>query len=142
MAKAKNGDVVKVHYTGKLEDGTVFDSSSGREPLEFTLGEGQVITGFEEAVLGMTLGERRTAKVEAEKGYGPRREEMVVDVDRKQFPDNIDPSVGQRLEIRQPEGQTVMVTVVDISEGKVTLDANHPLAGRMLEFEIQLLDIG
>jgi len=142
MSKAKNGDVVKVHYTGKLEDGTVFDSSSGRDPLEFTLGEGQVITGFEEVVVGMAPGEKKTAKVEAEKAYGPRRQEMVVEVDKKQFPGNIDPQVGQHLEIRQPAGDSIMVTVMDVSEAKVTLDANHPLAGKTLEFEIQLMDIG
>jgi peptidylprolyl isomerase len=142
MARAKNGDLVKVHYTGRLEDGTVFDSSSGRDPLEFTLGEGQVITGFEEAVTGMAPGEKKTAKVGAEKGYGPHREEMVVEVDRKQFPDNIYPKVGQHLEIRQPAGGQINVTVIDVSEGKITLDANHPLAGQTLEFEIQLMDIG
>ena len=142
MSKAKNGDVVKVHYTGKLEDGTVFDSSSGRDPLEFTLGQGEVLTGFEEAVVGMAPGEKRTTRVVAEKGYGPRRQEMVVEIDRKQFPGNVDPKIGQHLEIRQPAGSPIMVTVVDVSEGKVILDANHPLAGKTLEFEIQLMDIG
>lgn len=142
MSKAKNGDMVKVHYTGKLEDGTVFDSSSGRAPLEFTLGQGEVLTGFEEAVVGMAPGEKRTARVGADKAYGPRRQEMVVEVDRKQLPGNIDPKVGQHLEINQPAGSPIMVTVVDVSEGKVTLDANHPLAGKTLEFEIQLMDIG
>lgn len=142
MEKAKNGDLVRVHYTGKLEDGTVFDSSREREPLEFTLGEGQVIAGFEEAVVGMSLGETRTAQVGADKGYGPRREEMVVEVERKQFPGHLDPKVGQHLEIKQPDGDCIMVTVVDVSESKITLDANHPLAGRALSFEIQLMDIG
>jgi FKBP-type peptidyl-prolyl cis-trans isomerase 2 len=142
MEKAKNGDLVKVHYTGKLEDGTVFDSSADRDPLEFTLGQGEVIAGFEEAVVGMSPGETRTADVDAGKAYGPRREEMVVEVDRTQFPDHLDPQVGQHLEIRQQAGECVMVTVVGVSESRVTLDANHPLAGKALRFEIQLVDIG
>lgn len=141
MAQAKNGDIVKVHYTGKLDDGTVFDSSQDREPLEFTLGKGQVIRGFDDAVLGMSPGETKTARIDAEKAYGPRRPEMVVEIERKQLPAHIDPKVGQHLEIRRPDGDPVLVTVVDVSESKVTLDGNHPLAGKALEFEISLMEI-
>jgi peptidylprolyl isomerase len=142
MAEAKNGDTVKVHYTGKLEDGTVFDSSAGREPIEFTLGERQVITGFEEAVVGMTPGESKTATVTPEEAYGPRYDEMVVVIGRQELPEHLDPKVGQRLQIRQPEGRMISVTVTDVSEANVTLDGNHPLAGRDLTFEIELVEIG
>lgn len=137
MEQAKSGDTVKVHYTGKLDDGTVFDSSRGREPLEFTLGAGQVIPGFEEAVTGMTPGDEKTVTIPSGEAYGPRRDEMVVTVGRDQFPDHIDPQPGQQLQVVQ-EGQTMVVTIQDVSEEGVVLDANHPLAGRDLTFELRL----
>ena len=142
MAQAQNGDTVTVHYTGKLEDGTVFDSSANRDPLQFTLGEGLLIPGFEQAVLGMSPGEEKTAQVSADQAYGLHREEMVVEVDRQEFPPHFQPEVGQQLQMPQSDGRTIRLTVAAVSEQKVTLDANHPLAGRDLTFDIQLLEIG
>lgn len=141
MTQAKNGDTVKVHYTGKLEDGTVFDTSADHDPLEFTIGEGQLIPGFEKAVVGMNPGESKTTEVSPDEGYGPHREDLVLDVAPDQFPEHLDPEVGQNLQLRQPDGQTVNVTVTDISGSSVTLDANHPLAGQDLTFDIQLVEI-
>ena len=141
MSQAKNGDTVKVHYTGKLEDGTEFDSSISREPLEFTVGADQVIAGFDQAVVGMSLGESKTTKLSAEDAYGPHLEDRVLVADRDQFPDHIDPQLGQRLELRQSGGEVVSVTVTDVSDSNVTLDANHPLAGKDLVFEIELIEI-
>ncbi len=141
MAEAKQGDTVKVHYTGKLEDGTVFDTSAEREPLQFTIGQGQIIPGFEEAVVGMNEGESKTTQISSDVAYGPHREEMIVEVDRSQFPSNLDPEVGQQLQIRQPDGQAIVVTVTDLSSESATLDANHPLAGRDLTFDIELIQV-
>lgn len=141
MAQAKRNDQVKVHYTGKLADGTVFDSSDGKEPLEFTIGSGQVLPGFEEAVEGMSPGESRTATVPAEKAYGDRRDDMMVEVERSRLPDNVQPEVGQRLQITQPDGKTFPVRVTEVAESKVTLDANHPLAGQEVTFDIELIEI-
>ncbi|WP_254567489.1 peptidylprolyl isomerase [Oscillatoria sp. HE19RPO] len=141
MTQAKQGDMVKVHYTGKLDDGTVFDSSVDRDPLEFVLGEGQLIAGFEQAVLGMTPGESKTEKIPAEEAYGPHRDEMVVEVERQQLPDNIPLDVGQQLQIQQAPNQIIPVVITAISESKVTLDANPPLAGKDLIFEIELVGI-
>ena len=141
MAKAKNGDAVKVHYTGKLEDGTVFDSSENREPIKFTIGEGNVIPGFEEAVVGMSPGESKTEKVPADQAFGPYREELVVDIDRERIPRGIDPEVGQQLRFEKTDGGITEVLVKGVTESKVTLDANHPLARNDLVFDIQLLEI-
>lgn len=141
MTQAKQGDMVKVHYTGKLDDGTVFDSSVDRDPLEFVLGEGQLIAGFEQAVLGMAPGESKTEKIPADEAYGPHREEMVVEVERQQLPDNIPLDVGQQLQIQQAPNQIIPVVITAISESKVTLDANPPLAGKDLIFEIELVGI-
>ncbi|HEX30313.1 TPA: peptidylprolyl isomerase [Candidatus Poribacteria bacterium] len=141
MAQAKRGDTVKVHYTGKLEDGTVFDTSLDRPPLQFTIGEGRLIPGFEEAVIGMSPGESKTVKVPADRAFGPHYEEMVLVVDRAEFPEHIDPEIGQQLQISQMDGRTIIVTVTDVSESTVTLDANHPLAGKDLIFDIKLLEI-
>lgn len=141
MAQAKQGDTVNVHYTGKLDNGTVFDSSVNREPLEFTIGEGRVIPGFEEAVVEMNPGDSKTVKIPANEAYGPRRDEMIVVVDRSQFPPDLNPEVGEQLEMRQADGQSFIVTVTDINDSNVTLDANHPLAGEDLTFDIQLMDI-
>jgi len=141
MTQAKHGDTVKVHYTGKLEDGTVFDSSIKHDPLQFTISEGKLIQGFEQAVVGMNPGESKTTKVPADKAYGPHREEMVLEVDRKEFPEHLKPKVGEQLQVRHAEGQTIVVMVTDVSESSVTLDANHPLAGKDLTFDIQLIEI-
>lgn len=138
---AQHGDTVKVHYTGKLDDGTVFDSSTDRDPLEFTIGEGLVIPGFERAVIGMNPGDSRTELIPNEQAYGPHLEEMVVVVDRQQMPAEIEPSVGQQLEVQQPSGQVIPVVITELSDEAVTLDANHPLAGENLTFDIQLVEI-
>lgn len=141
MGQAKSGDTVKVHYTGKLADGTVFDSSTEREPLAFQLGAGQVIPGFEKAVEGMEQGQKTNTTVPATEAYGPRQEEAVVSVARSQLPPTIDPKVGQQLQVQQENGQPYTVRVVQVDEEKVTLDANHPLAGQDLQFEIELLSV-
>jgi peptidylprolyl isomerase len=141
MIQAKPGDTVKIHYTGKLDDGTVFDSSTNREPLEFTLDQGQVIPGFEQAVLGMSPGESKTQKIPMDQAYGPYREEMVIQVNKEQLPPDLEPEVGQQLQVQQPNGQAVPVFVTEVSDSNVTLDANHPLAGENLTFDIQLVEI-
>lgn len=141
MAQAKHGDTVKVHYTGKLEDGTVFDSSENREPLEFTIGEGKIIPGFEQAVIGMSPGESKTEKVPADQAFGPYREELVLEVDRQQIPADVELKVGNRLQFRHADSRATQGLITDVSESKVKLDANHPLARRDLIFDIQLLEI-
>ncbi|MDY6905704.1 MAG: peptidylprolyl isomerase [Thermodesulfobacteriota bacterium] len=141
MTQAKTGDTVKVHYTGKLENGEVFDSSQGGDPLEFKIGDGQIIAGFESEVVGMEEGESKTINVEAEKGYGQHHDELVVEVGRDQFPPEINPEVGQQLQVKQEDGQTIPVRVTDTSETAVTLDANHPLAGKDLTFDIEVVKV-
>lgn len=141
MAQAKRGNVVKVHYVGTFEDGTIFDTSREREPLPFTIGEGEVIPGFEEAVVGMNPGESKKVVISAENAYGLRHEEMVLVVDREHLPEGVDPQVGQQYQIPQSDGQSIVVTVTDTSDSSVTLDGNHPLAGRELTFEIELLEV-
>ncbi len=140
MTQAKTGDTVKVHYTGKLEDGTQFDTSVDSDPLEFTIGQGDLIQGFEQAVIGMSPGETKTAKIAADQAYGAYDDDMVMVVDRTEFPANINPEVGQRYQLRQQDN-AVVVTVTDVSTAEVTLDGNHPLAGRDLIFDIQLVEI-
>ncbi len=141
MTQAKRDDTVKVHYTGKLEDGTVFDSSAEREPLEFTIGEGEIIPGFAKAVIGMEPGESKTVEVSEEEGYGPHREELMLTVDREELPPNMEVEVGQQLQVRMEDGQTAVVEVINVSESDLTLDANHPLAGETLTFEFELVEI-
>ncbi len=141
MAQAKKGDTVKIHFTGKLEDGTVFSSTADREPLEFKLGEGQIIPGVEKAVEGMNVGESKTVEVSPEQAYGQRRAELVEEVSRDRFPKDAEPKVGQKFEVPQQQGRPMAVRVVDVSETTVTLDANHPLAGRDLTFDLQLMEI-
>jgi peptidylprolyl isomerase len=141
MTEAKNGDTVKIHYTGRLQNGTVFDSSSEGEPLQFSIGSGQVIPGFEEAVTGMQIGEKKTTLIPSDKAYGERNPSMVMVVDRKHVPPEIDPEVGQRLQVGSPDGQLLAVTVVEVGEENITLDANPPLAGEDLTFDIELVEI-
>ncbi len=141
MAAAKAGDRVKVHYTGKLPDGSVFDSSETREPLEFTIGEQEVIPGFENAVIGMAPGDSKTESIPVDQAYGPRRDDMVIAIDRKEIPEDVPLQVGQRLRMSQ-DGHQIIVTVAEVTEESATLDANHPLAGQDLVFEIQLVEIG
>jgi FKBP-type peptidyl-prolyl cis-trans isomerase 2 len=141
MAQAQSGDLVRVHYTGRLADGTIFDTSMEREPLEFTLGEGELIPGFEQAVLGMTAGESKTATILADQAYGPHHTERVIDVERHHLPPDLQPELGQQLQMTRPDGTTVSVVVTTITETQVTLDANHPLAGQDLIFDIMLVEI-
>ena len=141
MIQAKKGDTVKIHYTGRLQDGSVFDSSSGREPLQFTIGSDKVILGFGEAVTGMKVGEKKTADIPCKKAYGERNASMVMVVDRKQVPAELDPEVGQRLEMGSPSGELLTVHVVAVSDENITLDANPPLAGEDLTFDLELVEI-
>ncbi len=138
---AKDGNTVKVHYTGKLDDGTIFDTSVEREPLEFTIGAGQMIPGFEGAVRGMQVGQVKTVTIPAEEAYGPHNEDMVMVVERDKLPENLNPVVGQRLQKQQEDGNTAVVVVTDVSDTTITLDTNYPLAGKALTFEIELLEI-
>jgi peptidylprolyl isomerase len=141
MAQAKKGDKVKIHYTGRLQDGTVFDSSEGRVPLEFTVGSGQVVPGFEEAVEGMEPGEQKTATIDAAKAYGARREELIVAILRQHLPDGMDPGVGETLALSTEDGQVVHVRVAGSDADAIVVDANHPLAGEDLTFDIELVSI-
>ena len=142
MAAAKKGDNVKIHYKGTLQDGTVFDSSEGREPLGFTLGGGQVIPGFDEAVMGMSEGEAKNVTIPVDKAYGPRNDELVLPVPLSQVPADLKPEVGQQLQMGGPNGQPVMVKIVDITDEHIMLDANPPLAGEDLIFDLELVAIG
>jgi len=141
MPQVKNGDKVKVHYTGRLKNGEVFDSSREREPLEFTLGARQLIPGFERGVLGMAVGDIRTIEIAPDDAYGPRHEHLMTVVQKKHFPSNITPQIGLELQTEDDRGQTVDVRVTKIKGEDVTLDANHPLAGETLVFEIELVEI-
>jgi len=141
MAEVKANDTVKVHYTGRLNNGTVFDSSLGREPLEFTIGQKMVIPGFEEGVIGMTVGETRTVSIASQDAYGPYLEDLVGSIRRAQIPPNIDLQVGAMLQMQTPDGGNMLVVIKDLTDEMVTLDANHPLAGKDLAFEINLLEI-
>ncbi len=140
MAKAQEGNKVKIHYTGKYEDGTVFDSSREREPLEFTIGDGSTIAGFEESASGMAVGETKSVTLAPEKAFGEHEEGMVQTVERSQLPDDLELEVGIGLEVTSPEGQTYMVRIVKLDDESVTLDGNHPLAGETLNFDIELVE--
>ena len=141
MAKAENGNTVKIHYTGTLDDGTVFDSSADREPLEFKLGDGRVIPGFEKSVLGMELNEKKDINIPIEEAYGERRDELVFNVNKTELPPDLDPQVGMQLQMQSQDGQTALVLVTGIEDESITLDANHPLAGKSLNFNIELVEI-
>lgn len=139
MTQAKYGDIVKVRFTGKLEDGKIFASSVGELPLEFKIGSGKLLEGFEESVIGMCPGEKKTVKIPAEKGYGQHNNKLVINVEKDNFFENLTPEIGQTLEINGCEG--IPVTVTQITDSTVTLDANHPLVGKNLVFEIDLIEI-
>ena len=141
MAQIKQGDTVRVHYTGKLDDGTVFDSSVGGEPLEFTVGSGQLIPGFEKAVTGLAAGEKTTAQIPSDEAYGPHSAEGVIEVPRGNIPAEIELSIGQQLQMQTQDGRPVPVVVVGIEEETIKVDANHPLAGKDLSFEIEIVSI-
>jgi peptidylprolyl isomerase len=141
MSQAKCGDKVKVHVNVWLEDGTNFVSSRDDEPLEFTIGKGEVISGFENAVIGMEVGEKKTITITPEDAFGQRHEELVLDVPKSDFPEHIEPVIGERLRIRMKGSDPIEVTVKDLSEDTVILDGNHPLAGYTLTYNIQLISI-
>ncbi len=141
MSQAKSGDKVAVHYTGTLADGSVFDSSIGGEPLHFVIGDEQVIPGFEQAVVGLTPGESRKVNIESDEAYGPYDPEMAIVVGREHFPADMPLEVGQGLRLKQSDGQAFDVVVTSLTEEKVSLDGNHPLAGKDLTFDIQLVEI-
>ncbi len=141
MSQVQEGSKVKVHYTGKLNDGTVFDTSKEREPLEFTVGEKNVIPGFEQGLVGMEPGQSKTISIGSDDAYGNRVDELVQEVPRSQFPEHITPTIGQRLELKAGEDQKMIVTVTEVGDEKVTLDGNHPLAGKDLVFDVELLEV-
>ncbi|MBD8487514.1 peptidylprolyl isomerase [Echinicola sp. CAU 1574] len=141
MSVATKGSTVKVHYTGKLKDGTVFDSSENREPLQFTVGDGNMIKGFDAAVNGMEVGQDKSVTIPSDEAYGAKRDDMMIDVPVEQVPADIKPEVGMDLSIQNQQGQPVPVKVVHVDQEKITLDANHPLAGEDLIFDIQLVEI-
>ena len=141
MVQAQVGNLVRVHYTGRLADGTTFDTSVERDPLEFTLGEGELIAGFEQAVLGMAAGESKITTIPADQAYGPHHAERVIDVERHHLPSDLQPEIGQQLQMTRPDGTTLSVMITTVTETQVTLDANHPLAGQDLIFDITLVEI-
>lgn len=150
MAQAKKGDKVKVHYTGRLDDGSVFDSSECSDddcgcssgPLEFTIGEGQVIPGFEEAVVGMNIDDTKSVHIPVDQAYGERIEEMVAQVPRTELPAGMAPEVGQQLEVTQEDGNIFPVVITEVTDTHISIDANHPLAGQNLNFDLRLVEIG
>jgi peptidylprolyl isomerase len=141
MQQAKSGDTVKVHYSGRLTDGTTFDSSEGRDPLEFKVGNGDVIRGFDEGVTGMSVGEKKTVHIPANEAYGQKDESRVVEFPRENFPPDLQPEIGMQLNMSNGAGQVIPVVIVEVGNESVTLDANHPLAGEDLIFDIELVDI-
>ncbi len=141
MSQSKNGDTVKIHYTGTLENGEEFDSSKDREPLEFVIGEGNVIPGFENGVIGMEEGDSKNITIPPEEAYGTKNNELIVEVNRSDFPENITPSLGLQLQMMQQNGNPINVIVTALDDNNVTVDANHPLAGQTLIFDIKLVEI-
>jgi FKBP-type peptidyl-prolyl cis-trans isomerase 2 len=141
MSKVKYGDTVKVHYVCSLEDGTVINNTKEHDPLQFTIGQGQVILGFEEAVLGMNENEEKTTKVPMEKAFGPYKEKDIVVVERENFSKDIKLEVGKQLQVQTKDGKIIICNIVDVADTYVALDTNHPLSGKTLIFDIQLLEI-
>ena len=141
MTQATAGSTVSIHYTGTLDDGSTFDSSEGRDPLTFEMGAGQIIPGLEAALDGMTVGESKTVTIPADQAYGPRREEAMQQVPREQVPDHIPLDLGTQLQVQTPDGQAMPVTVAEGTEAHVTLDANHPLAGKDLTFAVEMVKV-
>ena len=138
---AREGDTVRVHYKGRLADGSIFDSSEGGDPIEFTIGEAQVIEGFERAIVGMTAGGTKVESIPAEEAYGERQEELVFEVPRSSVQQGIDVSVGDFVEVHLPDGQTAPMRIASVGDEMMTLDANHPLAGKELTFDLELVEI-
>jgi peptidylprolyl isomerase len=141
MEPAKNGDTVKVHYTGRLYDGTIFDSSEGKDPLEFTIGGGHLMPAFEDGIIGLIKGESKKIHVPAQEAYGLRHDKLIVTIPFEALPENIDPEIGMRLQMRTPQDELIVLRIIEVSESDVTVDANHELAGEDLYFEIELVEI-
>ena len=141
MAQVKKGDTIKVHYHGTLTDGTIFDSSTGREPLEFEVGSGMVIEGFDNGVLEMAVGDKRTVQIPADQAYGPKNEDMIMEFPIDRFPADLVPEVGMQLNMSNKQGEQFPVVIVEVAEEHVLLDANHPLAGKELIFDLELVEI-
>ncbi len=139
--KAELGDKVKVHYVGKLSNGEVFDQSNQEEPVSFEIGKGELIQGFEQAIIGMEAGETKTEQVPYDFAYGERRDDLVLELEKSKIPEHLNPQVGDQLEIKQDEGNNIPVVVKEITEESLTIDANHPLAGKDLTFELELVEI-
>lgn len=137
----ENGQKVKIHYAGTLDDGTQFDSSAGRDPLEFEMGAGMVIPGFETGVADMSVGEKKKIHIPAAEAYGARREEMVMEFERAQLPEGLEPEEGMGLQMQGPEGQPIPVRITAVAETTITIDANHPLADQNLNFELELVEV-
>lgn len=141
MTQAKSGDTVRIHYTGTLDDGTEFDSSAGRDPLEFALGGGQVIPGFDSAVDGMAVGESKSVTIPPEQAYGERHDQLVQEVPKTALPEDMKPEIGMQLQSQSPDGQVMNLVVTEVQDEQITVDANHPLAGQSLTFAIELVEI-
>jgi len=141
MSKVKDGDTVKIHYTGKLENGKVFDNSREREPFDFVVGTGEVMPGIERGVIGMETGDTKSIEIPPEEAFGPRRDDLVVEVEKNKLPENITPTMGQRLQMKQQDGGLIDLIITDVSQETITLDANHPLAGQTLFFDLELVEI-
>lgn len=141
MSKAKQNDTVKVHYTGKLQSGEIFDSSVDREPLEFTIGSGQLIKGFDHGVVGMEVNETKSVAIPSDEAYGPVQENLIQEVEKSQLPPEIQPAIGQTLIATGPQGEETRLVVREVKDASITVDANHPLAGQDLIFDIQLVEI-
>jgi peptidylprolyl isomerase len=141
MSQAKSGDTVRIHYTGTLDDGTQFDSSKDREPLEFEVGSGQVIPGFDKAVEGMSVGEEKSVNIASDDAYGPHHAQMVQEVPMSALPQGLEPETGMGLQAQGQDGQPINLLVTEVNEESITVDANHPLAGKDLNFDIELVDI-
>ncbi len=141
MSTAAAGNKVKVHYTGTFDNGEVFDSSRDAQPLEFEVGAGQVIPGFDQAVVGMAVGDSKKVHLPVEEAYGPYNEQMVFDADPSQFEEGLTPEVGQQFQTQTEDGHPMLLTVKEVKEDKITLDANHPMAGKALNFDLELVEI-
>lgn len=141
MSHAATGQTIRIHYTGKLENGTTFDTSAGREPLEFELGSGEIIPGLDQALEGMAVGQRKTVTIQPDEAYGPRREQLVQSVPNSALPDDLEPSVGMQLQSQRSDGQVTRLTVIEVADDSITVDGNHPLAGQVLMFEVEVVEI-
>jgi FKBP-type peptidyl-prolyl cis-trans isomerase SlpA len=141
MSKVKEKDTVRVHYTGKLEDGQVFDSSVDKDPIEFTLGQGQIIPGFEKGLMDMAVNEKKTINIPMAEAYGPHSAELIQDVPKQELPEEVKPEVGMKLMSKLPDGREIPLTVTEVKDESITVDANHPLAGKDLTFDLELIEI-